>query len=366
MAIRKRGNSYQVRVKPFPDVSLPTKDAAETVELDLKLRKKLGHLYQEKPVTLGEVLDQHLRRKQSVGGRRGQLRPSSLAFVKQNLGPWEPLREVLLPNLRRAQVEDHVFKRAEVAPVAARNELQELKAALRAGASRGQAVDPGILEINPVHAEHAEGRALELDDLDALEAWLPERIKRIIPICGLVGLRWAEAINLDDSMLDLPNAQLHIPRHLNKARRPKPVPLAAYEVQLLREQLLARPRSTSLVFANSRGGVYTKSGFRSIWLPALLSAGLAHVDTNAQGRKVTVADFKFHWLRHTAISLMARVGMKPELIAERVGHSDGGALIYRRYRHLFPSEVKDAVGLVDAYVAAVRAAESGQEAVSGE
>jgi hypothetical protein len=39
--------------------------------------------------------------------------------------------------------------------------------------------------------------------------------------------------------------------------------------------------------------------------------------------------------------------MKPELIAQRVGHCDGGALIYRRYRHLFPSELRDAVSLVD-------------------
>ena len=47
---------------------------------------------------------------------------------------------------------------------------------------------------------------------------------------------------------------------------------------------------------------------------------------------------------------MARAGMKAELIAERVGHNDGGALIYRRYRHLFPSEIRTAVGLLDAFV----------------
>ena len=64
-----------------------------------------------------------------------------------------------------------------------------------------------------------------------------------------------------------------------------------------------------------------------------------------------VADFRFHWLRHTAISLMARAGMKAELIAERVGHNDGGALIYRRYRHLFPSEVREAVSMLDRMVA---------------
>ncbi len=94
----------------------------------------------------------------------------------------------------------------------------------------------------------------------------------------------------------------------------------------------------------------------SVWLPALLEAGLAHRNE----KKRIVADFKFHWLRHTAISLMCRAGMKPELIAQRVGHSDGGALIYRRYRHLFPSELRDAVGLVDELVRSAR----GQEVVT--
>ena len=90
---------------------------------------------------------------------------------------------------------------------------------------------------------------------------------------------------------------------------------------------MVRPVSTSLLFPNARGTVYSKSGFRSVFLPALLEAGLAHRN---KMRKI-VADFHFHELRHTAISLMCRAGMKPELIALRVGHSDGGALIYRRY-----------------------------------
>jgi len=72
----------------------------------------------------------------------------------------------------------------------------------------------------------------------------------------------------------------------------------------------------------------------------VLAAGLAHKEANSAGRTVVVADFRFHWLRHTAISLMARAGMKPELIADRVGHRGGGGLIYRRYRD--PVPVRDA------------------------
>ncbi|HET8527266.1 MAG TPA: tyrosine-type recombinase/integrase, partial [Gaiellaceae bacterium] len=105
-----------------------------------------------------------------------------------------------------------------------------------------------------------------------------------------------------------------------------------------------------VVFATEAGRAYSKSGFRSIWLPALLAAGLAR-EEERNGRMLVVADFRFHWLRHTAISLMARAGMKPELIAERVGHNDGGALIYRRYRHLFPTEVREAVSMLDRMVA---------------
>ena len=354
MAIRKRGKGrWQVRVRPFPEMTVPTREAAETVELDLRLRAKLGHLYREKPVSLGTELDGYLARKTAMGGRSGPLRPSSIAFLQQSAKPWEPLRHVLIPSLRRAMVEDRVAARAAAAPVAAANELELLKACLRAAASRGQAVDPGIFEIAPVRHEPEEGVALELAQLHEIASTMPERIKRLVPFCGTVGLRFTEAVTLTDDRVDLVAGEIVIPRDLNKGRRVKGIPLARFEAQLLREQLLARPAGTRLVFPNEKGGVYTKNGFRSIWLPALLAAGLAHEQTNAGGRTIVVADFRFHWLRHTAISLMARAGMKPELIAERVGHRDGGGLIYRRYRHVFPSEVRDAVGLLDALVSAL-------------
>jgi integrase len=362
MAIRKRGKGrWQVRVRPFPDMTLPTKEAAETVELDLKLRVKLGHLYQEKPVSLGQELDGYLTRKIAMGGRNGPLRPQSIAFLKKSASPWEPLRKTLIPNLRRAMVEDHVAARAAVAPVAAGNELELLKACLRAAASRGQSVDPGIFAIAPVRHEPVEGVALELSQLHEIASTMPERIKRVVPFCGTVGLRFTEAVTLTEDRVDASAGEISIRREHNKGRRVKSIPLARFEAQLLREQLLARPAGTKLVFPNEKGGVYSKSGFRSIWLPALFAAGLAHEETKADGRAIVVADFRFHWLRHTAISLMARAGMKPELIADRVGHRDGGGLIYRRYRHLFPSEIRTAVGLLDALVSDVNGDGSAEE-----
>jgi integrase len=351
MAIRKRGKGrWQVRVRPFPEITLPTREAAATIELDLKLRAKLGHLYREKPTKLGDELDGLLQRKKTMGGKRGPLRPAGVRYYQDCVRPWEPLRNTPVPALRRRQVEDHIAARAAVAPTAARNELQFLKAALRAAQSRGQQVDVGIFEIDPIRVEPTEGQALEYEELLGLASWLPERVQRIIPFCGTVGLRFTEAVTLTDDRVDLEAGTIFIPGRLNKSRRPKPILLARIEVQLLREQLLVRPPRTRVVFATEKGGVYSHSGFQSIWLPALLAMELAH-EEKRNGRTLVVADFRFHWLRHTAISLMARAGMKAELIAERVGHNDGGALIYRRYRHLFPSEVREAVSMLDRMVA---------------
>src|SRR5437868_14067877 len=68
MAIRRRGKGrWQVRVRPFPEITVPTREAAEMVELDLKLRVKLGHLYREKPTKLGEELDGLLARERAIG-----------------------------------------------------------------------------------------------------------------------------------------------------------------------------------------------------------------------------------------------------------------------------------------------------------
>ena len=351
MAIRKRGKGrWQVRVRPFPEMTLPTKEAAETVELDLKLRLKLGHLYQEKPTTFGEELDARFERKQAMGGKRGQLRPATVRFYAQSVKPWEPLRDVPIPNLRRALVEDHIAARAKVAPTAARNELEFAKAALREAASRGQLVDPGIFEIEPIRTETREAVALELEQLYEIASFMPERIGRVVPFVGTVGLRFTEAMTLTDDRVDLEAREIHIPRDANKSRTAKPISLARAEVQLLREQLLVRPPGTHVVFATEKGGRYSESGFRSMWTPALLGAGLAHEERRNR-RRVIVPDFRFHWLRHTAISLMARAGMRPELIAQRVGHTDGGALVYRRYRHLYSREIKDAVSALDAFLA---------------
>jgi hypothetical protein len=47
---------------------------------------------------------------------------------------------------------------------------------------------------------------------------------------------------------------------------------------------------------------------------------------------------------------MAAAGVHPTTIAALIGHNDGGALLMRRYRHLFPDEAGRAVAAFDQHV----------------
>jgi hypothetical protein len=78
-----------------------------------------------------------------------------------------------------------------------------------------------------------------------------------------------------------------------------------------------------------------------VWLKATAAAAV---------EESVFEDFDFHCLRHTAGSLMALAGMDPAAAAERMGHSDGGALFLRTYRHLYEAEKRPQAALLEALV----------------
>jgi len=51
-------------------------------------------------------------------------------------------------------------------------------------------------------------------------------------------------------------------------------------------------------------------------------------------RHAGMPELTFHDLRHTGASLMIAAGCHVKVIAEQIGHADGGALVLRRYGHL--------------------------------
>ncbi len=236
--------------------------------------------------------------------------------------------------------------RAASRPVSARNELQALKAVLRYAQARGFTFDAALLTVEPVATPSHEGRALSAEELEFIVAYAPSYAFRLVLLAGTTGNRINELFTLTDDRVDLAARTLTIPAELCKERRRKVIPLTDEETQLVREQLLARAPGTPLVFPKRHGSPWRYSAFqRLVWKPMLRDARKAW---NREKRtREPFTGLTCHDLRHTAASLMRQAGMPAELVAERLGHSDGGALLLRTYRHVREGETRaalDAIG----------------------
>jgi integrase len=170
---------------------------------------------------------------------------------------------------------------------------------------------------------------------------------RLIMVAALTGLRLGELAALRDEDLDLDAPALTVRRSgYRETERLKTktrasvrrVPLTQTAARLLREQLLARPPSPSpWVFPAEDGGQWKKRSLERRFARAARRAGLPEAH--------------FHDLRHTHVSLAAAAGVGPGEIAAMVGHDDGGVLVMRRYRHLFPDALERSAAQLEAYLA---------------
>jgi integrase len=321
---------YQVRGPGIRTRSFTRKADAELYELEQERKRRLGALYQAPPERFGAFLEAYMSRRET------QLRPSSIDGMRRSARHLEPLADLQLRAVSRAELEDLTVALARRAPRQAQKTLALAKATLRAARGRGHEIDDAVFSIRPPRYDEREPRFLTLDELNLLASWTLEHVRRLVLVAGLTGMRQGELFALEDSDLDLDAGTLWVRRGKTKAARRR-VYLAAEVVALLREQLVARAPKTRLVFPTSTGGRWQRHNFmHRAFKPAREAAG--------------IPDVTFHDLRHTAVSLMAVAGWRPEHIAKQIGHADGGALIFRRYRHLFADELESQARLLDSLV----------------
>jgi integrase len=351
MSIRRHGQGFQVRLPGERARSFPTHAAAERYELNRKLARSLGELHEETPITVTEMLDGYRRRWEvTTSPAKG-----TADRAREICGFWD--REFgrrLLCDLSLVEVEDAIIARAAEHPNAAKKNLEWLKRGLRDARRRRQRFDLALLQIDPIQTTSREGIALDLHELERLASFFPEQIALLPEIVGSLGLRLSEALGLTDDRVDLKRGLVLIPGPMCKERRDKLIQLAPFERTLLAEQLVARSPGTPIVFPRAGGQPTGRGGRRhqpGRWGKADFYARVWHPAREAAAREWRQEHGFSDWyetrfdavvphdLRHAAISLMAASGMRPETIAARVGHKDGGRLILERYRHLFPDEL---------------------------
>jgi len=327
-----RERSGRKRSKTF----LRSKDA-DVFALETERREQLGTLFDEPPITLGEFLPDWKARYRTL------VRSSTFDRRMDIMKYLEPYKGRLMEEIAAREIEDDVTRLAHNHPRTARLVLETFKLILRNAQARGQRVDSGIFLLKNPKYERREPRFLTLEEVDALgEA---SREPRLIRFAALTGLRQGEIFALQDADLNTRDGTVTVRRTLyeghlvltkTKASK-RTIKLAGVAVQLLREQLLARPQGTKFVFPAPKGGPWSANNFDNrVFVPAREKSGLG--------------DVRFHDLRHTYASLMIRAGTHPKVLQGLMGHSSM-YITMDTYGHLYEGAADPAV---DAFEALLR------------
>jgi integrase len=259
-------------------------------------------------------------------------------------------------------LKDAIAAAARRAPRQAQLALDAVKQVLRDARTRGQRINPALLDVRAPRYEEREPVFLTAREVDHLASWSSE--PRLIMFAALTGLRLGELLALRDTEIDLYEDCVLIVRAARKGvegrtktRKKRRVYLCAAAMQALREQLIARrPTPTGLVFPSPRSHrVWNSDNFRA----DVFAKAVKRAANNAPlGRQEDLARLEFHDLRHTFASLMIAAGANPLQIAETLGHSDATGrpdptLVWRRYGHLYPGSTREAIAALDRHLEAV-------------
>ncbi len=200
----------------------------------------------------------------------------------------------------------------------------------------GAAVDEGFLAKSPAVIKGASQEARRdeaiptADDLRRLAEAVDPRYRAMVWLAGACGLRFGELAALRRDRIDLGHREVRVtetvtelvggepfvgPPKTEGGRRTVAIPSA---IAPLIEEHLANlgPEGDALVFPAPEGGYLRRQNFRKrVWQPALKATGLS---------------FRFHDLRHAAMTIAAASGATVADLMARAGHaSPRAALIYQ-------------------------------------
>jgi len=142
----------------------------------------------------------------------------------------------------------------------------------------------------------------------------------IVRIALETGMRWSEILTLRESQVDLKRRIVRLLK--TKNTQPRTVPLTLSAVEMFRKAIAnpVRPDDTDLIFSGAPGrdGVRRPYQFDRMW--------------QAIKRKQGLKDFRFHDLRHEAVSRFVEAGFSDQEVSAISGHKSMQML--KRYTHL--------------------------------
>lgn len=189
-------------------------------------------------------------------------------------------------------------------------------------------MERGIVDVSPVMGtkpptrEQARDRVLTDDEIRKLLRVCAEDaypFRQFVPLLLVTAQRRGEVSQMKWSQVDLDAKQWVIPAELSKNGKPHVVPLNDFALRLLAEIPRFAGGECDWVFTTTRRSPI--SGF---------SKALRHIHAQSE-----TSEWRFHDLRRTAASGMARAGIAPHVVEKVLNHISGTisgvAAVYNRY-----------------------------------
>jgi integrase len=318
--------------------SLTTSHDARVFKTETERRLRMGALHAAKPETFGDLEAAFMDRyRAGLEGKR-KPRPKTVESMETSRAHLRPLRNIPVDKVGLREIEQVILPIAADRPETASKVLKLAKRILRSSSKRRQPIDLSALEASVAKAVPRTPMFLTWDQVQTVESFMPEFIRRIVPLAVLTLCRQGELLGLRDGDLDLDSGSLTVSEQAQRGKRTvtkttasrRTIDLSPLMVDLFRQQQDARALGGGeLVFPNRQGRVFDRHHFyRTYFKPAAVHAGLPTLT--------------FHHLRHTGASLMIEAGIDVKTISERMGHVDGGALVLRTYGHLYKGRGRQA------------------------
>jgi integrase len=323
-----RVNGRQVRhtLGTYPTVSLSeARDAARVILRDMQLGKHIS-AEEEPPAlrTLGDTVPEFIEKHAKPKNRDWK---QSIGLFKRFEGLYDkPLAEIKRADI--AKVLDSIM--AEGKPYRTNRALAQIKKLFAWALDRGYIDVHPIVGLKPPAKEIARDRVLTDPEIQSLwraaeELGFP--FGPAIQLFLVTAQRRGEVTSMRWSQIDWQRGTWNIPAEVAKNGRVHEVPLSSLAIDIL--SVLPRLVGSDLVFTTT--GTTPISGFGRV--------------KERLDELMGVSDWRFHDLRRTAASGMARIGVAPHMIEKVLNHVTGQisgvAAVYNR--HGYAAEKREAL-----------------------
>jgi len=192
------------------------------------------------------------------------------------------------------------------------HDIATLKSILRRAVLDGQ-IERNPIERVPKFKEKVRDRTLTDEEYESLLLNCPPHLQAIVKLAYLTGMRRGEIFGLRWDQTDLQNKVITLEATDTKTQEKREVPLSGELKEMF--QRIPRTLGSPYVFTYKGRRIGT---IKTAWLRALKRAG--------------IKDFKFHDLRHCAVTNLRKAGISDSVIMSISGHKTYS--MFKRYNRI--------------------------------